>query len=79
MRNRYVLKSDEWEDHDNPVYVKHVDWEKDCLFGYDITEDITKAQRFAKKMAYRMSDEIYDSYCDDFEVINTTETNDGSK
>lgn len=36
---------------------------------FHVTSDINKAQRFAKKKALRLSDEIYLSFCDDFNVI----------
>lgn len=68
MKNRFVLKSEEWENHDNPVYIKSIDEEGDS-FGFYVTEDINEAKRFSKKEAIKWSNEIYDSYCDDFNVV----------
>ena len=69
MKNRFVLVCKEWEDREVPVYVKHIDTDKDSFNGYNITEDIEQAQRFTEKEAYKWSNEIYDSYCDEFEVM----------
>lgn len=69
MKNRFVLKCNEWEEYDdNPVYIKSIEDEGDS-FGFYVTEDINKAKRFSNKEAIKWSDEIYDSYCDDFEVV----------
>ena len=69
MQNGFVLVCKEWEDREVPVYVKHIDTDKDGFNGYNITEDIEQAQRFTENEAYKWSNEIYDSYCDEFEVI----------
>lgn len=68
MRNRYVLRCDEWENHKNPVYIKSIDKEGDS-FGFCVTENVEEAKRFSMKKAFEWSNEIYDSYCDDFEVF----------
>ena len=68
MKNRFILVCKEWEDREVPVYVKQIDTDEDGFNGYNITEDIEQAKRFTEKEAYKWSNEIYDSYCDEFEV-----------
>ena len=65
---RFVLKCEDFENHENPVYVKSIDFEDDS-FGFYVTEDINEAKRFSNKEAIKWSNEIYDSYCDDFNVV----------
>ena len=72
MKNRFVLKCEDFEDHELAVYVKSIDFE-DNSFGFYVTEDINEAKRFTEKEAYKWSNEIYDSYCDEFEVIKIGE------
>lgn len=80
MRNRFVLKCTDWENWTEPVYISSLVYNKQGdLETFVITPIIEVAKRFSYKKACEVSQEIYDSYCDDFEVINTTEIKDGSK
>lgn len=65
---RFVLKCEDFENHENPVYILKIDEEGDS-FGFSVTEDGLQAQRFSKNEALKWSNEIYDSYCDDFNVV----------
>ena len=68
---RFVLKCEEFENHENPVYILNIKINpiNNSIFGFTVTEDGLQAQRFSKNEALKWSNEIYDSYCDDFNVV----------
>lgn len=70
MENRWVLKCKDFENFNVDVYIESYKTDKyGDVETFHVTSDINKAQKFAKKKALRLSDEIYLSFCDDFNVI----------